>query len=208
MNWKINWFSSILLIYTCFGCAKEETFKVKPENKKWISLKENSTVYYEDNNQISHVLNLGNSSDDLVESSSSTLGITTNRTYTQSIYLSFSNSFYYGSFGLNVIKLDKNTTHDQLSFHINDLDFYYDLDFKNLTRVNYDSKSTEQPFSKAIKLKSFVVNDTVYGDVIHFQLLDFKENWKSSTVSEVYLAKEIGIIQFKTVGGLEFFLKD
>jgi hypothetical protein len=53
-------------------------------------------------------------------------------------------------------------------------------------------------------LDTLSANGIRYDGILHFTLLDFKEEWTDFTITEVYFAKHIGLIKYSFNNGVTY----
>ena len=132
----------------------------------------------------------------------------------QSLYMEWNSG--YGS--LFSIKLDAvpNPYGDLMTVTLNDLSFTYDLLKEEIISVttkfgSIEKKASNGSYTSSVPLLSEVeIIDAVpsgghiYDEVMHFTLKDFETQWGPYTVTDIYVAKFIGLVRFTLSNGLEY----
>ncbi len=208
--------SALLLAFLWTSCGenhalKEVTYSFDKQNIDWLE-SDTDFVMQIDSSGMSQDFMLWNSNYEMSKSWSTTFGITTQISYTENQYLNF-----YSSFN-NHLSVSLTAGHppygDDLFVKFNDVDFRYDTKFQIVTSVffgmNSKSKSmTDDTYSDKDEILSTIeildtctVSGKTYHEVLHFKLLDFEEDMKDLTPSEILIAKNSGLIQVKYHNGM------
>lgn len=209
MSWKNRFVGLVfvmLLLLSCKEGTREQTYYISSENKEWLTdFAKDTVINFIDNNQIAHDLTFNYSSESFTKSSSSFLGIKTKESSRQAVFQTFYGTTF--DFDLSISSTFDET--DELSVSVNDYSFTYDLVFRQMTRLStpngYISNNSIE--SKVVFLDTWSVDGGTYLEVFHFQLSDFEMEWNNNTITDIYIAKGVGLIQFNTHQGVAFFVK-
>ncbi len=209
----------MMVFILCTSCGgeenalKKETFYFNEYHAGWITLDSiGDSFVMTDNNGISQSFTMTGNSYYLNKSWSSFLGVNTIMTYTEYQY-----QYYTSSFGIShsiSLTAGRPPFGDDLYVTLNGVGFAYDFDFAIVSRLDtpfgYKSmlmtdKGYEVPDeiqSKVEILDSLVTPYTRYDEVLHFTFNDFNESWTDKTVTEIFLAREEGLVKYILAGGI------
>ncbi len=191
-------------------------YKVSGETKLWLTDSSDFCFRMADQNGITReYLNVQNTHD-FSEGESFFCGIkyqiSQRENYYQSFYSTFNDVF---SFSLSP-GCDNDYWGDRFSLSINSLSFTYDFLLERLviieTNCNYLSHTiTTSGVENDSLIHSTIdfydeieLNGTIYPHVFHFILSDFQQNWTEYTVTEVYYARKLGLLEYRYKNGLSF----
>jgi hypothetical protein len=198
------------------SALKEETIYFQKENKGWIN---NDSLGYNfvliDNNGISQSFTMNRNNYEFSNSWGSFLGVNTDMTHTEYHYQAYTSN-YGVSYSLSLTAGFK-PFGDDLYIDLDRIGFAYDFKFQTISRLNTDfgikSKlmtdegyelQGEDIFSTAEILDSYSTNLHNYDTVLHFQLEDYKDNWDDFTVTDIYIAKNNGLIKYELNNGITY----
>ena len=198
------------------ACVKERTNYFSPENKDWITpYKIGDSFVMKDNNNISHSFTLQSNNYYFTESAGGILFFTTRRANTEYHFQEFTSN-YSAKFSLSLTAAFYNDDEgDEIYIDLNDICFAYDLKNKTISRIYTPfgnlSNSTYEELddntlikSTAEILDSYVVGNSNYSEVLHFEFKDFTEQWKDFTVKEIFVAKKYGLIKYVLNNNITF----
>ncbi len=212
----------IVVIFTCFvscgeeSALKEETIYFQEENKGWLtadSLGYNFVII--DNNGISQSFTMNRDNYEFSKSWGSFLGVNTDMTHTEYHYQAYTSN--YGILYSLSLTAGFKPFGDELYVVLDRIGFAYDLKFQTISRLSTDigikSKlmtdegyelQGEDIFSTVEFSDTYLTNQSSYDNVLHFQLKDFINNWDKFTVTDIYIAKNIGLIKYELNNGIVY----
>lgn len=215
MKYMNKYFFVIGVVLFFASCVKEETIYFDAENKGWISFgTENETFLLKDNNGISTDFQQFSNESYFLEGSSAFIVFTYRRTFREYTYKKFMSWVYNNNFSIS-LTAPYEPPGDELSVKLNKTGFAYNLNNKVLTRIEvnpaiytegvneYVSEPEDEIKSKA-EIISLTIEDVQYNEVLHFTLNDLQSNWNEFTVTEIYIAKGIGLIKYKLNNGITY----
>jgi len=208
-----------LIAIVLFSCGedsalKEETIYFQDKNKCWIT---KETTGYNfimiDNNGISQSFTMNIDDYEFNKSWSSFLGVNTEMTHTEYHYQSYTSN-YGTQFSLS-LTAGFEPFGDDIYIDLSGIGFAYDFKFETISRIytdfGYKTKSMtdtgyelqdEDIFSIVEILDNYSTNYYEYETVLQFRLKDFNDKWDNFTVTEIYIAKNIGLIKYVLNNGI------
>lgn len=216
---KIPIFTAILVIIAACGPEnglREETYYYDDSNELWLS---EDTINYNfvmtDNHGISQSYKMTTNTYEYDQSWGGPFGINTLTVNSEYHHKSYTSSFS-NSYSIS-IRANSAPFGDEITIHINDLSFRYDLGVDTISDLRlynsyksmsycedgYESEG-ESINSKVYFLDNYSTKKKNYNEVLHFVLNDFKEEWKNTTITHVYIAKTIGLIRFDMNNGIYY----
>lgn len=206
----------ILLIASCGekGALKEETILFNEENKDWIitgNLGDNFLMI--DSHGIAQSFMMNRNLHEFSTSAGSILFITTKITYREYHYQAFTSN-YGNRFSLS-LTAGYEPFGDELFIDLNNIGFSWDPKFNTVSRIDtpygYRSKlmtdegyEEDEPInSSAAIINSMEIDGVTYHDVLHFAFDDFRESWTDFTITDIYVAKQLGLIKYRYNNGVE-----
>lgn len=203
----------LLLLTSCGGEGehplKEEYYYLEETNKEWLAPNSIHEIFYmKDNNGISSSFFMNNNSSDLGKSWTTIMGINTRTTYTEECFQNFNSSF---GLRLGISMRAHTPPHgDNISISLGGVGFSYDFDFamvhsldtpfgyKSLlmTDKGYQVHDDGKILSTVEILDSLDTAYESYQDVLHFTFKDFARQWTDFTVTEIYIARGIGLVKY------------
>jgi len=213
----MNKLAILVLLAGLVGCmGTTETYDVRYESFDWVvSDTLGSSFIMRDGNQLTQSYRcdfLSNSYDFEVNSGFLMFGKKTVRN--QILYMEW-NSSYDLLFSMRIEAMP-DPYGDAMTVTLNDLSFTYDLGQEEIIRVDTKYGSIEKTalngsYTSSVPLLSEVeIIDTVpagsimYEEgVMHFSLKDFETQWGPYTVTDIYVAKFVGLVKFTLNNGME-----
>lgn len=210
-----------VILVNILSCGENSTLKEKTiycddENKGWItsdSLGFNFIIV--DNNGISQSFSMNVNNYEFTKSSTSFLGINTDMTFREHYYQS-----YYSNYDIKYsisLTAGFEPYRDNLSVDLDEIGFTYDFKFNTIsilyTDLGIKSKletdrgyelEGEDIFSTVNIYDTYSTSSDTYEDVLHFQLNDFRDNWGDFTLTDIFIAKNIGLIKYELNNGVTF----
>lgn len=214
----ILFITAVILLSACGGEGnglKTETYYFNEQNAEWLTKDTIAdTFVMMDNNGISQSFSMRSDNYYFNKSWSSIIGITTQSSLTEYHFQS-----YRSSFGL---KFSLSLTAgippfgDNIYINLEEVGFAYDFDFETVSRLEtlfgyksllmnsdgYEVSEDGEILSSVEILDSLSTADTSYFEVLHFTFNDFNDQWTDYTVSEIFVAKEIGLVKYVLAGGV------
>lgn len=202
-----------LFLLSCGGEGnhplKEEYFYLEETNKDWLAPDTIHEVFYmKDVNGISSSFLMTRNLEEMGKGWTNIMGINTRTTYTEEYFQSFKSSF-----GMNLgISMRAHTPPhgDNISISLDQVGFTYDFDFalvhsldtpfgyKNLlmTDKGYELHDDGKILSTVEMLDHLDTAYESYQDVLHFTFKDFRTQWTDFTITEIYIARGIGLVKY------------
>lgn len=214
-------FFALLMVGGVISCGensalKEETLYLKKENKGWLaadSLGYNFILV--SNHGIAQSFVLSSENYEFNKSWGSFLGVNTDMTYSEYHYQAYSSN--YGVSYSSSLTAGFKPFGDDFYVELDRVGFAYDFKFKTLSRItaNFGYKSKlmtdkgyetqgEEIYSAVEILSTYSTQQNTYDTVLYFRLNDFKEQWNDFTVTDIYIAKNTGLIKYKLNSGVAF----
>jgi len=184
------------------SCVRIEVYNVNDDNLVWFADSTNCRFTMQDENGVSQTVALGNVGYEWLSGSSYLLFVPTGRSEHEYVYqsgfFSFGQQF---SVSLQAYKQDDDC--DDFCMRIGDANYSMRIDGNSFhpTCLNWDN-AYDTVFT-AEYLDNFAVMNRVYDGVMHLELVDGNQNDKFFP-SEIYYAKNYGLIQFSLNNGLEY----
>lgn len=191
-------------------------YKVSEETKLWLADSSGFCFRMADQNGITREYLNEQNTHDFSEGESFFGGVKYRISQRENYYQSFSSTFNdVFSFSLSP-GYDDGYWGERISLSINSLSFTYDFLLDRLvtveTNFNYLShKITSSGVENDSLIHSTIdfydeieLNGTIYPHVFHFILSDFQQNWTEYTVTEVYYARKLGLLEYRYKNGLSF----
>jgi hypothetical protein len=140
-------------------------------------------------------------------------GVKYSRSQREYFYQQFKSN-YNDNFNISITPEHKSYWGEQISFNISDLHFSYDFFFNEVLSIETNGQSkhviiytdgiqSDSLFKSTFQLIDiFEVGDQSYERVFHFHLNDFKSIWNENTITDVYYAQGVGLVQYNINNGL------
>ena len=208
-----------LFLLSCGGEGenplKEEYFYLEEIHKEWLAPDSIDQVFImKDNNGISSSFLMTGNQKNMGKSWSTVMGINTRTSYTEECFQSFSSGFGM-TLGLSM-RANSPPHGDNIFISLEQVGFSYDFDFeivhsldtpfgyKNLlmTDKGYEVHDDGEIRSTVEMLDSLSTSYGTYQEVLHFTFKDFNQYWDDFTVTEIYMAKEVGLVKYILASGL------
>ena len=209
----------MLLLTSCGGEGehplKEEYYYLQDTNKQWLAPDSVGGVFImTDSNGISQSFEMNENSTELGKSWTTVMGINTRTTYTEEFIQSF-NSSYGLRLGISM-RANSSPHGDDIIITLGEVGFRYDFDFeivhdldtpfgyKNMltTDKGYEVHDDGEILSTVVFLDSLLTQNETYTDVLHFIFRDFENLWTDFTVTEIYIARGIGLVKYTLAEGI------
>jgi hypothetical protein len=212
---KLKYLPLLLVLVSCIGESRNVTIDLSEESLEWLSEEETGESFYmQDNNGISQSFLYNTLTASYSYSSSSFLGIRTKSTRRQNIYQEWSSS--YGRYFSLMLTADFEPFGDNLTVTLNDMSFNYDLGKEEVTRIStpfgslsklITSTGYEEPdvILSQVTIHDFLLVGTrTYGNVMHFRLNDFSEKLTPLAITDIWIARHVGLVKFSLSNGLVY----
>jgi len=216
---KLSYLAIGFFLLSCGGEGehplKEEYFYLEETNKDWLAPDSIGEVFImKDLNEISSSFLMTGNNESMGKSWSTVLGINTRTSYTEECFQSFKSG--YGMV-LGISMRANSPPHgDNITISLEQVGFSYDFDFetiytldtpfgyKNLlmTDKGYEVHDDGEIMSTVEILDSLLTSYGTYQEVLHFAFKDFTNYWTDFTVTEIYLAKEVGLVKYVLASGI------
>jgi hypothetical protein len=206
----------ILLFASCGekGALREVTYFFDEENRGWmINAEPGDNFLMTDSHGITQGFKMNNDSYYFNEGSSGILVFTTKISRWEYRYQAFMSN--YGlCFSLSLTAGDK-PFGDELYINLANFAFAYDLKLNTVSRLDtpygYKSKirtnkgyEEDEPISSIVEfIDSMEIGDSIYSNVLHFSFDDFREEWSEFTITDIYIARESGLVKYRYHNGVE-----
>ncbi len=194
---------------------KEEYFYLEDFNKEWFTPDTVGEVFImKDLNGISSSFEMTGNQKSMGKSWTTVMGINTRTTYSEECFQSFNSSF---GMSLGISMRANSPPHgDNINISLGQVGFSYDFDFeiahsldtpfgyKNLlmTDKGYEVHDDGEILSTVEMLDSLPTSFGTYQEVLHFTFKDFNNYWTDFTVTEIYMAKEVGLVKYVLASGI------
>ncbi|MDX9929964.1 MAG: hypothetical protein RBS37_08970 [Bacteroidales bacterium] len=209
-----KWAIIIIVAAGLTACMSEsKTYNVKEENFEWFTPDTIGTWFLmRDDNQITQSFLCSYITNYYENSSGSFLSIKMKTTRRQTLYTEWESG--YGSYFSLQVVAGEEPYGDVLTVTLNDMLFKYDLLKEDLFHV-------ETPFGKLSKKKTngeyvtegtflseaeylpvHMVGPATYSQVMHLKMRDFQSQWGDYTITDIYTAKFIGLVQITFSNGI------
>jgi hypothetical protein len=213
----MNKLAILVFLAGLVGCmGKTETFDVRYESYDWVvSDTLGSSFIMRDGNQITQSYRcdyLTNSYDFDVSSAFLMFGKKTVRN--QSLYMEW-NSSYSSLYSIRIYA-EPDPYGDAMTVTINDLSFTYDLGKEEVimvdtkygsiekTALNGSYTSSEPLLSEVEIIDVMSAGSITYDEgVMHFSLNDFESQWGPFTITDIYIARFVGLVKLTLNNGME-----
>ncbi len=199
-----------ILFFT--SCGEDFAFTTKynyleEETKAWSIPDSLNKTSFEmvDNKGISSTFNELTTQISFSTGQSGFLFIPVRKSQTENIYISCNSNY-----GLNFsmyLYAGFDVFGDYLNMNLGETNFSYDFKYKELSSVGiknaYISRIVtdeglegEKIFSKVEIIDNYTIGDKKYAQVLHFRLNDFETKIDIFTITDIYYAKQIGLIKY------------
>ncbi len=223
MKFKHSYLLILLALILVSSCGensdglKTETHYFDETNKAWIPDISKNQFIMQDSNGISQSFTRNRNQHEFNKSWSSVFWITTLTTYTEYHFQEYQSSFQ-NHFNLS-LSAGWCPFGDEICITMNGVHFAYDLTLNHVTRVGTNSEtishsqtdegySTDEAiYSDVEMLYNYTVNGITYDTVLHFTLRDFTNQQTELTATEIFVAKNIGLVQYTLKNGISFMRK-
>lgn len=216
---KLIFFFIGFFLLSCGGEGKhplkEEYFYLEEIHKEWLAPDTIGEVFImKDNNGISASFRMTGNDENMGKSWSTVLGINTRTSYTEEYFQSFKSSF---GMVLGISMRANSQPHgDQITISLDQVSFSFDFDFETVYKLDtpfgyksllmtdkgYETHDDGEIISSVEMLDSVQTAFATYQDVLHFTFGDFKILWTDFTVTEIFLAKEVGLVKYVLASGI------
>lgn len=189
------------------GGLKEVNLKVNDESKEWLTSDSLGTNFImRDDYGISQSFCMTGYSNGFSPSTTSYFWIKTKTTNTESYYQTYTSGF--GNFFSIMITAGPEPFGDDITITLDDYSFTYNFKYQTISRLStpygYKSKTyTSEGFEENEKIYSTVnyvdtitIAGNLYNGVLHFKLADITEKWESYTITDIYIAKHLGLVKY------------
>ena len=213
MNSK--WIYLILLAVMAACGGGREMYDVRPESYDWISEDSLGAGFMmRDDNEITQSFRCNYLTSGYDHNTNSFLMFRTRTVMKQTLYQEWGSS-YGRFFSINIIA-EPEPFGDILTITLNDVSFAYDLTKKEVYWVTTPHGSLSKTIteggyvendpllSEVEILESIYIGPIFYSGVMHFTLKDFESKWGPYTITEIYVAKYIGLVKFTLSKGLTY----
>lgn len=209
----------VIFLFSCGGEGdnplKEEYYYLEDIHKEWLAPDSLGQVFImKDINGISSSFRMTRNLEEMGKSWSTVMGINTRTTYTEECFQSFSST--YGLVLSLSMRSNSQPHGDNISISLDRVGFSYDFDFESvhsldtpfgyksllMTDKGYEVHDDGVIMSKLEILDSLQTSYATYQEVLHFSFKDFKQNWGDFTVTEIYLAKDVGLVKYVLASGI------
>jgi hypothetical protein len=207
------------LLLSCGGEGehplKEEYFYLEDIHKEWLTPDSIDQVFImKDINGISSSFIMTGNHEDLGKSWTTVMGINTRTTHTEECFQSFVSSF---GMRLGISMRANSPPHgDNINLSLDQVGCSYDFDFESLhsldtpfgyknllmTDKGYEKHYDGEIWSTVEMLDTLLTSYGTYQEVLHFTFKDFNNYWTDFTVTEIYIAKEVGLVKYVLASGL------
>lgn len=194
---------------------KEEYFYMEEFNKDWLAPDSIGEVFImKDINGISSSFKMTGNNESMGKSWSTVLGINTRTSYTEECFQSFKSGF---GIVLGISMRANSPPHgDNISISLDRVGFTFDFDFETIhsldtpfgyksllmTDKGYELHDDGKISSTIEILDSLEGSYGTYQEVLHFTFKDFNNYWTDFTVTEIFLAKEVGLVKYTLASGI------
>ncbi len=210
-----------ILFFT--SCGEDFAFTTKynyleEETKTWSIPDSLNKTSFEmaDNNGISSTFNDLTTQISFSTGRSGFLFVPVSKSQTENIYISCQSN--YGLAFSMYLYASFDNFGDYINMNLGDTNFSYDLKYKELSSVGiknaYISKIVtdeglqgEKIFSKVEIIDNYSIGDKKYAQVLHFSLNDFESKIDVFTITDIYYAKQIGLIKYTYPNGVSVVRK-
>jgi hypothetical protein len=210
---KLMYVTFGLVLISCGGEGehplKEEYYYLEEINREWLAPDTIHEVFYmKDINGISSSFRMTGNHEEMGKSWTTVMGINTRTTYTEEYFQSFKSSF---GMVLGISMRANTPPHgDNIKISLGEVGFSYDFDFdmvhsldtpfgyKNLlmTDKGYEVHDDGEILSTVEILDHLDTEYDSYQDVLHFTFNDCSKQWMDFTVTEIYIARGIGLVKY------------
>ena len=220
-NRSIYGFAVLILMMLLAACGgektalKEETFYFQKVHADWIASDSiDDSFIMTDNNGISQSFVMNHNSYYFNKGWSSFLGVNTGMTLTE-----YHHQAYHSGFGMSYtfsLTAGDPPYGDHVFISLGDVGFRYDFDLETvfgldtpfgymsylITDKGYEVEDDGEILSEVDILDSLDTHYASYKEVLHFNFNDFNDLWTDFTVTEIYVAKGVGLVKYVLAGGI------
>ena len=210
-------------MFICSSCGEDFALTTKynyleDETKTWNIPDSLNNTSFEmvDNNGISLIFNDLYTITSFSTGRSGFLFVPVSKSQTENIYISSQSNY-----GLNFsiyLYASFDDFGDYLNMNLGDTNFSYDFKYKELSSVGikdaYISRIVtdeglegEKIFSKVEIVENYSIGDKKYAQVLHFKLNDFENKINIFTITDIYYAKQVGLVQYNYANGVFVYRK-
>lgn len=216
---KYLFLAMALFLLSCGGegenSLKKEYVYMEEMHKEWLSSDTIKEVFImRDLNGISSSFLMNGKHEYMGKSWSTFFGINTSSTYTEESYQTWRSGFEM-ALAINM-RANPEPHGDEIYISLDRVGFRYDFDFETvysldtpfgyksylITDEGYEIHDDGEIYSTVEILDSLVTSYGSYEEVLHFTFKDFIDQWTDFTVSEIYIAKEVGLVKYELASGL------
>jgi hypothetical protein len=219
----LNNFLLILTFSILFSCGdetaiNEEHYYVDSEHKMWLSPDTlNTNFVMIDNNEISLSYCLLHTRSDMSKSESKNFGINIKFTYREEISQFYQSTYFQGFSTLISAGIDEeNNIGDVITLGLGNTAFSYDFKYKQLTYIHCGNNTISTTYtSEGLKpdkefystiefIDTMTLQNILYKDIMYFNLNDFNDSIVDLDITDIYIAKNIGLIRYTFKNGLDY----
>lgn len=189
---------------------KSETYLINENNRLWFpNYEKYNSFNLEDNNLISNTFTFRYKSFYFNEFSSSRFGYGKQRIMQEVFQVEYGS--YLGVSNEFKIEAQSPSDGDLLEISLSDMRVAYNFKFQRIERISYYNMqynqnlniyNEENIINSTMEYHDSVnVNNVTYYGVLKFELKDFQDNLFPTMITEFLIAKEIGLLRYKTHDG-------
>lgn len=198
---------------SCIGEPKEKWYYILDENKEWLQFDTTTPVLFVDNFGIHQSFWGAGKTCSFLEGGSFVFGIQTERSFSENCYV---DKFSTHGFTLSMsLRASFAYNGDNLYVRLGETDFMFDLLHQvvfsvslgfthSLDKTMYDKGYSELPHinSNVLFHDSLTINGVIYPRVMELTLKDLQQYWNDFTVTNILIAKGVGLVQFRLNNGV------
>lgn len=194
---------------------REEYYYLEGIHKNWLASDSIGEVFImKDCNGISSSFKMTRNHEYMGKSWSTVMGINTLTSYTEECFQSFNSGF---GMVLGISMRANSPPHgDNINLVLGQVGFSYDFDFETvhsldtpfgymnllMTDKGYEVHDDGEIMSAVEVLDSLLTSDAIYQEVLHFTFKDFNYYWTDFTVTEIFIAKGVGLVKYVLASGI------
>ena len=190
-------------------------YYLEETNKEWLAPDSIHEVFYmKDSNGISSSFLMTGNHEDMGKSWTTIAGINTRTSYTEECFQSYKSGL---GMVLGMSMRANSPPHgDNINISLEQVGFSYDFDFEIvhsldtpfgyksllMTDKGYEVHNDGEVLSTVEILNSLDTEYETYHDVLHFTFKDFVDQWTDFTVTDIYMARGIGLVKYTLANGI------
>ena len=188
------------LVVAMTSCVKTKNYYVNDNNRVWFADTTNCRFTMQDNNGISYSFRIEPERQNMLENSTSILGVTTEKSMHEALYQSGFASYTASlRFSLAIEAYKHDDEHegtDLFMMYLGEASYRMRIDGDHFYPQGcYESNNGSEMEYMAEYLDSYTVNDCPYHGVMHLKLVDTAYPLSRFFPTEIYYAKHYGLIQ-------------